>query len=530
MKSYCIFIFASVLFFIGLTAWVGVNRYQDTVGYHTLVARQTTADVADEIARNIQDKQDQISLFATEHQDALLALVDNPGDLAQEKRIDMMLRRHFSDHFAFTIANSKGEPYIDDFDGKINEVCLKDIKYFSQNYHSLPRIHPNPGAYHYDIMSIIPGRKNEEHIFFVSFHAETLAPVLKHAQPPNHNLLLVMLGKKPLLEVSPEGPRYVIDRNDYHLEASEMRRLLSQSPVEGSRWTVIDLYSEGFFSSIRNALIKQSLLMVVPYLIFAVIMYFLFQREEKLRHQAETTKEEFLATISHELRTPLTAIQGSLRLIASGVTGPITAKTSDLLDIALKNSQRLILLVNDLLDMRSLETGKMDYSMQKLDLTSVVDAAIDENRDFARQFNCAFNFEPPVYPTFVKGDRNRLIQVMTNLLSNAAKYGDSDEVIDICISPVENGFRVSVHSKGSPIPPRYRHKLFKKFSRINFTNRKGVRGTGLGLSICKTIIENHHGIIGCQGDDNKGTIFYFELPAYPEQEEDEEPGGDVVRQ
>ncbi len=529
MKSYCIFIFASVLFFIGLTTWVGVNRYQDTVGYHTLIARQTTADVADEIARNIQDKQDQISLFATEHQDALLKLIEKPDDMAQETRIEMMLRRHFPDYFAFTIANTKGEPYIDDFDGKINEVCLEDIKYFSQNYHSLPRIHPNPGAYHYDIMSIIPG-KNQEHIFFVSFHAETLAPILKHAQPPRHNLLLVMPGKRPLLEVTPEGPRYVVDRNDYHLEANEMRRLLSQNKVEGSRWTVIDLYSEGFFSSIRNGLIKQSLLMVVPYLIFAVIMYFLFQREEQLRRQAETTKEEFLATISHELRTPLTAIQGSLGLIASGVTGPITSKTSELLDIALKNSQRLILLVNDLLDMRTLETGKMDYSMQKLDLTSVIDAAIDENRDFARQFNCAFNFAPPVYPTFVKGDRNRLIQVMTNLLSNAAKYGNSDEVIDISISPVENGFRVSVYSKGSHIPQRHRHKLFEKFSRINLTNRKGVRGTGLGLSICKTIIENHHGTIGCHDDDGKGTTFYFELPAYPDEEDDAEPAPDVVRQ
>jgi len=511
MRSYQVFIFTTLLFFTLLLAWVGLKRYGDFVEYHTIVSTQTTAGIADEIARIIAEKKRLIAIFAKDNSTLLAAQILQPENDYLHELIEKGLKEHFPYFFTFTLADADGSPFLDDFDGNMNEQCQNDIRLFALRGIHHPRIHPNPNAYHFDAMATIPGSK-QEHILFVSFRAELLAKILSYTQPPSHNLILTFNQDNPLIEITSVGARNKIDRNNYHLTPQELKHLLHRRAIAGTSWEVLDLHDPSLFKDFIWNLVVQSLLMFIPFMVFALIMRHLFAQEERLRRSAETARDEFLSTVSHELRTPLTAIQGSLGLIANGITGEVTKKTADLINIANKNCKRLVLLVNDLLDMRKLETGKMDYKMHPLEVTPLLETTLEENSNYAQQFNCSFEFEPLAEPIKVMGDENRLMQVMTNLLSNAAKYGRPNDTIRIKVDKLEHIVRISVRDNGPGIPTAYQNKIFEKFIRVSGSDRQSAGGSGLGLSIVRTIVENHGGKVGFRSTVGKGTTFYFELP------------------
>ncbi len=511
MKNYQAFILIIIVFFILLLAWVGIKRYDDFVSYHILASKQATASLADEIARMIFEKKHRVKVIANKYQALLLAQVDDPDNEVISQQIKTELNEHFPDYFAFTLAKAKGEPLLDDFEYNISEYCQQDIRLFAQKNINLPRIHPTPDAYHYDIMSIFTG-KQKKYILFVSFKAEILSRILLHSQPVKHNLILTFGNKPLLMEATATGLRYQLARNDYHLSDVENQRILSQHEIAGTSWKVVDLHDPQLFDEFGKTLWWQSMMVFFPFLLLTIIMLYLFREEETLRHRAETAKDEFIATISHELRTPLTAILGSLNLIASGVTGEINKKSAGLIDIGIKNSKRLILLVNDLLDIRKLETGKMDYQMHSLDMAAIIQSAINAVSNYAAQFGCSYKFTPPETPILVRGDENRLIQVMTNLLSNAAKYGNSDDTVLVELITQGRYAYISVSDHGPGIPASYQHMIFEKFSRISSGKNKPSEGTGLGLSIVKTIVKDHKGKVGFYSTMGKGSTFYFTLP------------------
>ena len=231
------------------------------------------------------------------------------------------------------------------------------------------------------------------------------------------------------------------------------------------------------------------------------------------RKQMEKIKSEFISTVSHELRTPLTSIRGSLGLLEAGVLGALPAKALDLVKVANKNSQRLITLVNDILDMDKLLSGQMTMHTDTLSLSELVAQAIEANSAYAATYRVSYALAPPPQPCMVSGDADRLMQVMANLLSNAAKFSRPDGVVDIRILPAGRMLRLEVEDRGEGIPPEFQARIFEAFAQADSANTRQQGSTGLGLNISKKLIEKMAGEIGYSTVVGQGTTFWFTLPA-----------------
>jgi PAS domain S-box-containing protein len=241
-------------------------------------------------------------------------------------------------------------------------------------------------------------------------------------------------------------------------------------------------------------------------------MFVVFVRDISKRKRNERLKDEFVATVSHELRTPLTSIAGSLGLLTGGVAGDLSPSAGKLLDIAYNNSQRLVRLINDILDIEKIESGNAAFDLKPVDLGTLVEQAIESNRGFADSFAVRMRLEPPPVAATVEADGDRIVQVITNLLSNAIKFSPpQDEVVVAC----ENRgamVRVSVRDHGSGIPEAFKSRIFDKFAQANGGGLQRKSGTGLGLNIVKQIVERHGGSVAYEAAAGGGTVFYFELP------------------
>ena len=234
------------------------------------------------------------------------------------------------------------------------------------------------------------------------------------------------------------------------------------------------------------------------------------------RVKIERMKSEFISTVSHELRTPLTSIRGSLGLIAGGVAGELPAQAKALVDIAHKNSERLILLVNDILDMEKIEAGKMEFRPKPTDLLLLLAQALDGNRAYAQQFGVTYELETSLNCATVNVDANRLLQVLANLLSNAAKFSPAGGRVVVAATSDGRHVRVAVSDCGSGIPEQFRSRIFQKFAQADSSDTRMKGGSGLGLSITKAIVEQMGGSIGFVSQPNILTTFFVDFPIWQE--------------
>lgn len=233
------------------------------------------------------------------------------------------------------------------------------------------------------------------------------------------------------------------------------------------------------------------------------------------RMRLEKLKNEFVSTVSHELRTPLTSLRGSLGLILGGVTGEIPTKVHELISMANNNAERLQHLINDLLDMQKIESGQVDYNFRTLPIMPIIEQSRQENIGYAKQRNINLKITKRVDNAYVKADHNRLHQVLDNLLSNAIKFSPEHTTVEISTEHRDDNIRVSIIDQGRGIPKEFRSQLFEKFTQGDASTTRDFAGTGLGLSIAKGIIKQHRGTIGYTPGKQKGSSFYFELPASP---------------
>lgn len=231
------------------------------------------------------------------------------------------------------------------------------------------------------------------------------------------------------------------------------------------------------------------------------------------RKQAEVLKNEFVSTVSHELRTPLTSIRGSLGMIMSGALKD-PGKIAKMVELASKNTSRLINLVNDLLDMEKLQSGKMDFTLEEIDLHSLLEKTVEFNLPMAAEFGVNIQVADAGEKAPVHGDGDRLVQVVTNLLSNAIKFSPKGGWVDVSLTEHGNGFRVTIADQGPGIPEEFRKRVFERFSQADSSDTRKAEGTGLGLSISKAIVEFHGGQIGFETAAGKGSKFYFDLPEF----------------
>lgn len=234
------------------------------------------------------------------------------------------------------------------------------------------------------------------------------------------------------------------------------------------------------------------------------------QEDISERKRIERIKDDFLSVVSHELRTPLTSIRGTLGLLASGATGAIPEAARSLLDIGVRNCERLVRLVNDILDMEKIESGTMAFAPVEVDLASLAEQAVLSNRAFAHSYGVEIRLEEAVEGR-VLGDPDRLLQVLTNLLSNAVRYSPRGEIIEVRVRRGGGKLRVSVADQGPGIPPEFQPRVFEKFAQADVSPSRLREGTGLGLSISRSIIERHGGNIWFETEAGAGTTFFFEL-------------------
>lgn len=236
-------------------------------------------------------------------------------------------------------------------------------------------------------------------------------------------------------------------------------------------------------------------------------------RDISQRKAVEQARSAFVATVSHELRAPMTSIKGSMKLVASGATGPIPEKPAKMIALALRNVDRLLILINDLLDLEKLDNTETEIRRDPVDLAELAYDAIAHNMGYAQE--CGITFAPlPGMPRSLRvaGDRDRLMQVLTNLMSNAAKFSEPGGVVHIGVEDRGEVARIAVIDQGIGIPEEAQARLFDRFAQADTVEHKKRKGTGLGLSIVKTIVERHGGRVDFKSVSGEGTTFLIDLP------------------
>lgn len=232
------------------------------------------------------------------------------------------------------------------------------------------------------------------------------------------------------------------------------------------------------------------------------------------RKRLERLKDEFVSTVSHELRTPLTSISGSLGLLMGNAGGILPEPARRLLEIAYTNSQRLVRLINDILDIEKLESGRVVFSLRRVEVCSLIEKTIDSISSFSENHDVRVRIEDSSVVADVRADADRLAQVVTNLLSNAIKFSPLHNEVVISIEKGMDTVRILVRDHGPGISTAFKSRVFERFAQADATNARRKGGTGLGLSIVKQIVERLGGEVGFIGAPGGGTIFYVELPIW----------------
>ncbi|MCM1982571.1 response regulator [Lyngbya confervoides] len=240
-------------------------------------------------------------------------------------------------------------------------------------------------------------------------------------------------------------------------------------------------------------------------IIFTVIL-----RDISERKRDEQLKDEFISTVSHELRTPLTAIHGSLKTLAQGLISQDPQQSQDLLSIAVNSTDRMVRLVNDILDVERIDTGKIPMDRHLWELRKLVDRAIQEVQFLAEKAQVQMEVEITSMQVEVDGDR--FVQALTNLLSNAIRFSDPQQTVTLRLTQQDQHLLCEVRDQGRGIPKDKLAQIFERFRPVDSSDVRDRQGTGLGLAICRSIIHQHGGKIWVQSQLGQGSQFFFLLP------------------
>jgi PAS domain S-box-containing protein len=313
---------------------------------------------------------------------------------------------------------------------------------------------------------------------------------------------MTILGYRPDEMVGQTGTRF-IHPDDLDRTRSEMRRAShggSQTQNFESRYvhkngSIVTLDWNGAWSEREQ-------------------LHFFVGRDATPAKLMERLKDEFVATVSHELRTPLTSIAGALSLLINDAGGTLPVQAKRLLTIAHANSQRLVRLVNNILDMERIESGKVVFVQKRVEVRSLVEEAIEANRGFADGFGVRIKLNEAAAAGEIRGDPDWLLQVVTNLLSNAVKFSPPGEEVEVTIENLSGTIRISVRDRGHGVPDDFKQRIFEKFAQADASDARQLGGTGLGLSIVKQIVTRLGGEVSFGDAPGGGAIFHVEFPGF----------------
>jgi PAS domain S-box-containing protein len=233
-------------------------------------------------------------------------------------------------------------------------------------------------------------------------------------------------------------------------------------------------------------------------------------RDVTERRAIEKLKSEFVSTVSHELRTPLTSIRGALGLLSSGLLGPVADKGQRMLEIAVVNTDRLVRLINDILDLERIESGKVELTRGMVDAHAIVDQAREGLQSMADAEGVRIVVEP--FAETLWGDSDRMIQMLTNLIGNSIKFSPANTTITLSGSAGPAEFTFCVADEGRGVPEEKLASIFQRFNQVDASDSRAKGGSGLGLAICQSIVTAHGGRIWAEKNEPAGTRVQFTIP------------------
>jgi PAS domain S-box-containing protein len=348
---------------------------------------------------------------------------------------------------------------------------IRERKHAEEKFAAIFRQSPNPIA----IVTIPEGRFIEVNFSFLSMSGYTLDAVIGYSIAQLH------LG---------------------HDSAAFLSRLQTNEPIHNLEFELLT----------RSGSVKSILLSLDHIEINGETYALMIANDITERKRLEN---EFISLVSHELRTPLTSMMGSLDLLSTGQLGSLTEQGQQVLNIGVKNAERLIRLINDILDLERIRSGKITMSKQSCNLAELMAQATEEMQSMADRSCIQLITEP--LPILLYADPDRIVQTLTNLLSNAIKFSEAEAIVRMHAQPLTlnnrtSSVRISVTDQGRGIPANQLQTIFERFQQVDASDARQKGGTGLGLAICRNIVEQHHGKIWAESMISKGSTFHIELP------------------
>ena len=295
--SQLILISLSVLIFsvLILVYFDRISSFEDS---QQAIARTSGAEVANQISFILKERQRHVQLFLEDNQSLIQEfLIDTENDTKFEE-IQRSLRRTFPDYFAFTITDNQGEPLFIDFEGYVGDMCVMDIQTFSRTKQYSARIHPNSYKFHYDVIAESTNKEVKPYFLMVTFEPDELANILKVAQHPGHELMLITDNAPQLLEVTALGGRDKTPRDNYRLTPDELSKIIASHSIKLSSWIIADFPQPKFFTEYRESTMIYLGSFLLMFGLVIVTSFKLLRKEEHLRHSAEIGREILLSEVS----------------------------------------------------------------------------------------------------------------------------------------------------------------------------------------------------------------------------------------
>jgi PAS domain S-box-containing protein len=239
-------------------------------------------------------------------------------------------------------------------------------------------------------------------------------------------------------------------------------------------------------------------------------VFTVFLQDITERKQIDRMKDEFVSVVSHELRTPLTSIHGSLGMLASGLLKPDSEQGKRMLQIAVDSTDRLVRLINDILDIERIESGRVKMEKEFCQVNELITKAVDVMQALADKANVTLAVT--TLSMQIWADPDRIVQTLTNLLSNAIKFSPSGNTVWLTAQQQTNQVLFTVKDQGRGIPADKLDSIFERFQQVDSSDSRNHEGTGLGLAICRSIVQQHGGRIWVESTLGKGSTFFFTLP------------------
>lgn len=514
-------ILAMLLCGLGMVGYLEWQAYGHFKSQQSELANGIGTSVSRQLEEFLLQYQRSLVRFSVSSSSLIDNLFDNPENETLEQQLRQQLKQVFPDLFAVTLTDLNGQPLITDFDGKIGELCLRDLKATLLGSNQLiPPVHPNPIHYHFDIVVNYSNRG----ALFASFRIDSLAAKLADSQPSGLQLFLIKRDSDNLIEVSTRGSRDRINR-DFHLQPDEIQLQLFRHPIDGSNWDLLILQDAEFLwleqaSRLTSIVVISLLFGILAWLsIHAVsqekkLTGLLVNANEKARKHAQedaSFKSKLLTMINRETRSPLNAINTSLDLLRQTRVDSPQRKHLETIDQATQNLLRTLRNIMLISEYDQLEQSQQPFRVDEL-LQAV---ARPHQRAIAiKKLHMEINNSVNESQCFL-GSLQAMVQAINPIIENAVKFTEFGNITLEAGMIDDETIQFAISDAGCGMDDRQKQQLNDLFSTDETNHGQPYQSLGLGTAITKRLVEALHGEIRFDSSLHKGSVFYLRFPVTP---------------